>query len=130
MSLPLAAHYDRPRRHPRVAIDLVARLDQGTGPERVVVGDLSSGGLFCATEARPRVGTPVTLYFRLLAQLECKAVGRVVWHGDSRGRRGFGVEFEDTSKQMASFTSNLARMATHLRPIYLAGVIGPTITLG
>jgi len=128
MSLPLAAHYDPPRRHPRVPVDLVVKVDGG---ERARLGDLSAGGLFCATDLRPpEVGTRVTLYFRLLGQLECQAIGRVVWHGRNRSRAGFGVEFDTTSKQMASFAANLTRMAPNLRPIYLAGVVGPTITLG
>ena len=127
MSLPLAAQYEPPRRHPRVQVDLAAKLEDGA---RVTLGDLSTGGLFCATDATPALGTRVTLRFRLLGQLECNAVGRVVWCGCQRGRRGFGVAFESTSRQMASFAASLAKMRPNLRPIYLAGVVGPTLTVG
>lgn len=130
MSLPLHAAHDPPRRHPRIRVDLAAKLEAAGEPRRATVADLSRGGLFCASDPAPEVGTPVTLRFRLLSQLDCQAVGRVVWRGCLGDLDGFGVAFDDTSRHMATFTSSLTSMPPKLRTIYLAGVIAPTITIG
>ncbi len=115
-------HYP-PRRHPRVATEMVARLDDGGSTKAVTVRDLGGGGLFVATDEPPAVGAAVDVRFRHVSRLECSARGRVVW----RAAGGFGVAFDQVTPAMASFARTLVRMPAHLRPLYLAGVADPSL---
>ncbi len=53
--------------------------------------NMSLGGLFLETEARPPMGTKVTLRFRVPTQKEPIEVGAVVRWADENG---FGVQFD------------------------------------
>ena len=117
--------HDPPRRHPRVATELVARLDDVGSVRAVTVRDVGGGGLFVATDRPPAVGAAVDVQFRHVSRLDCSARGRVAW----RAASGFGIAFDQVTPAMASFARTLARMPAHLRPLYLAGVAEPSLRI-
>jgi len=125
MSEPAMAppQHHSPRRYPRVATELVARLVDGASVRAVTVRDVGGGGMFVATDEPPAVGAALDVQFRHVSRLECGARGRVVW----RAAGGFGVAFDQVTPAMASFARTLARMPAHLRPLYLAGVVEPSL---
>lgn len=67
--------------------------------------DVSTGGLFVATEHIPTIGTECRLAFKLPTCDEpIRAIARVAWHREEAGDspeepRGFGVEFLSLTPQ-------------------------------
>ncbi len=63
--------------------------------------DMSTGGVFVATEAPRNPGTPVTLYFALPSGQIVEAKGTVAWTrpADLAGPAGMGVRFEDLAPE-------------------------------
>ncbi len=122
----VAATYEGTREHPRIEVNIAAKLVAHATEHSATLANMARGGVFVATAAAAPVGAQVTLRFRLVSALHCEASGRVVWQRDSAG---FGVVFEATNKHMESFTRGLAVVPEALRTFYLADVIDPRIEI-
>ena len=117
------------RRHQRVVVNLTATLrdaDEQVRRDAVLI-DVAAGGAFVGTSSPPRLGSVVNLSFRMLAERQCEASGRVVWRSTANGRIGFGVSFDDANPAMQNFTTVLAKLPASLHPVYLADVLDPRI---
>ncbi len=120
----------RQRKHPRIAVDLTAKLfvgDDDTEAVPAALKNVARGGVFVETDAPAAVGTRVNLCFRMLATRMCLASGRVVWSGADRG--GFGMQFDKTNHEMDCFVRSLNNLPRKLRQVYLSDVLEPHIRL-
>jgi Tfp pilus assembly protein PilZ len=115
------------RRHPRVVVNMNATIAANDENRDAVVIDVATGGAFIRTSRPARVGSTVSLTFRMLAERRCEASGRVVWRSTEDGRTGFAISFEDANPAMRSFTRSLAKLPPKLRSVYLADVLDPRI---
>ncbi len=116
------------RSHPRIAVNLKAKLLEGEQKRPAVLSNIAHGGVFVATSDPARVGADVVVRFRLLA-LECEATGKVVWNDVESDTPGFGVQFESKNQRMESFTKSLLILSENLRPLFLADILHARIEL-
>jgi hypothetical protein len=124
MSVVAAISPQNTRKHPRVVVNLDAKVEQQGEQRPAVLADVGEGGVAVAAACAPEVGAAVTVRFRLL-RLACEASGRVVW----RSGRQFGVAFEAANLQMATFLRNLEAMPDRLRALYLLDVADPRVQI-
>lgn len=98
---PLAQGTAASKRHPS---DIRCMVRVGTRRIRGRVADLSTGGVFVATERVQKlpVGTEVTVQFEpgLLGFGGRRVVARVVWRGRKKGIPGVGVRFVEDGPQV------------------------------
>ena len=91
---------DERRRHPRVPLRVLVRVDTGItgdGGHQLYSENLSPGGVFLLTTRPPQAETRVKLEFRLPAcAIPVRAEGEVAWH--QREPSGFAVRFTDISE--------------------------------
>ncbi len=94
------------RKHPRYRAGLDGRMLFGLRPQPLRVGDLSLGGTFVTSTARPRPGSEFDLEVRETSRsIPIRLRSRVVWLSQDRERPGFGTEFHipdgDTGRRIA-----------------------------
>lgn len=82
------------RKHPRYRAGLDGRLLFGLRPQPLRVSDLSLGGTFVTSPARPRPGSELDLELRETSRsIPLRVRSKVVWVSQDRDRPGFGTEF-------------------------------------
>lgn len=82
------------RKHPRYRAGIDGRLLFGLRPQPLRVSDLSLGGTFVASPARPRPGSELDLELRETSRsIPLRVRSRVIWISQDRERPGFGTEF-------------------------------------
>lgn len=98
------------RRHRRYVAKLDARWFYGIRPQPFQVEELSMGGTFVASMAKPRPGFEFDMELRADSRSRPLRVrSRVVWLSEERGRTGFGAEFRLPHREAAERLSDIVR---------------------
>ena len=124
-----AAQVEEKREHPRVELELSAQLSTKDSSTRAALINVGSGGAFVATSARPAIGSKVILRFRMLVKQVCEASGTVIRNESADDPTGFAFVFDHTNYQMDCFLRSVVRLPPKLRPVYLADVLEPRLTV-
>ncbi len=112
---------------PTIEIQLRIRVASGSDSQLVdgIVISVASDGAVCQAPVALPIGAEVKLQFRFIGKRSCEAYGQVSWHRDGR----FRVAFTGRNEQMDSFLSQLYKLTAPLRPIYLADILEPLLTV-
>ena len=90
----LGVRHPTARKHPRYRAGIDGRMLFGLRPQPLRVSDLSLGGTFVASPARPRPGSELDLELRETSRsIPIRVRSRVIWISQDRDRPGFGTEF-------------------------------------
>lgn len=85
------------RRHQRVPVGVIVRVDSHAGPRRYYSKDISAGGLFLLAETPLAEETRVQLELHLpLVRTPVRASGEVVWI-QRQQPTGFAVQYTEIS---------------------------------
>jgi uncharacterized protein (TIGR02266 family) len=88
---------DDRRRHPRVPVGIIVRIESPDGARRFYSKDISAGGVFLLAEDPLLEETRVELEMYLpLVNSPVRAKGEVVWK-QRQGPSGFAIQFTDIS---------------------------------